>query len=61
MIKSYIDELKEGGFSTEDIKEIVMATVRVDVSPFRAIQDELFLLRDIQKIKAESLSLREGL
>lgn len=58
MIKSYIDELKEGGFSTEDIKEIVMATVRVDVSPFRAIQDELFLLRDIQKIKTESLPLR---
>lgn len=45
-LKSYINELKSAGFELVDIKEILMSTVRVDVSPLQTLRDaeELELL-----------------
>uniref|UniRef100_A0A831XLG0 MerR family transcriptional regulator n=1 Tax=Geobacter metallireducens TaxID=28232 RepID=A0A831XLG0_GEOME len=58
MIAEYIDELKVAGFSLEEIKEIVMATVRVDVSPLRAVQDDMYLLKQVRALRAEFGSLK---
>lgn len=39
MIGQYIKELKEAGFEKEDIREIIMSTVRLDISPIAQIRN----------------------